>query len=60
MNVRDSNQNQTRVRQNARPWFRSRRRTHDPMLVLNMSIFNFEPGWQRIFNPLRQQTNARW
>ncbi|MFN2542676.1 MAG: hypothetical protein ABR514_11005 [Chthoniobacterales bacterium] len=25
---------------------------HDPMLVFNMSIFNFEGGWNRAFNAL--------
>lgn len=30
-----------------------RRRMHDPMLVLNMSIFNFAGGWNRTFNELR-------
>lgn len=27
-----------------------RHRMHDPMLVLNMSIFNFDHGWNRIFS----------
>jgi hypothetical protein len=27
--------------------FRRRVRRHDPMLVLNMSIFNFTDGWSR-------------
>ena len=27
-----------------------RRRMHDPMLVLNMSIFNFDDGWNRILS----------
>jgi hypothetical protein len=31
---------------------------HDPMLVLNMSIFNFEAGWNRTFNPLKAHENA--
>jgi hypothetical protein len=31
---------------------RSRRR-HDPMLVLNMTLFNFTDGWNRAF--LREQ-----
>jgi hypothetical protein len=34
----------------ARKWremFRRPRRVHDPMLVLNMSIFNFAAGWNR-------------
>jgi len=26
---------------------------HDPMLVLNMSIFNFDGGWNRTFSPLK-------
>jgi len=30
---------------------RRQRRSHDAMLVLNMSIFNFDDGWNRIFNP---------
>jgi hypothetical protein len=33
--------------------FGRRRPTHDPMLVLNMSIFNSADGWDRIFNPLK-------
>jgi hypothetical protein len=33
--------------------FRRRRRVHDPMLVLNMSIFNFEGGWGRAFSPVK-------
>jgi hypothetical protein len=28
---------------------RSRRR-HDPMLVLNMTLFNFTDGWSRAFS----------
>lgn len=35
-----------------------RRRVHDPMLVLNMSIFNFGGGWERILNPLKIRENA--
>jgi hypothetical protein len=30
--------------------FRRRMRRHDPMLVLNMSIFNFTDGWRRTFS----------
>jgi hypothetical protein len=33
-----------------RKWFQRRRRWHDPMLVLNMSTFNWESGWHRILN----------
>ena len=38
--------------------FRRRRRMHDPMLVLNMSIFNFADGWNRTFNPLKIHENG--
>ena len=31
---------------------------HDPMLVLNMSIFNSDRGWNRIFNLLSQRENV--
>jgi hypothetical protein len=48
------------AKRKSRRYFRRRRRRHDPMLVLNMSIFNFESGWDRIFNPFRQHTNTRW
>ena len=30
--------------------FRRRMRQHDPMLVLNMSFFNYTDGWGRIFS----------
>jgi len=30
--------------------FRRRMRRHDPLLVLNMSIFNFTDGWNRTFS----------
>jgi hypothetical protein len=31
--------------------FRRRvRRRHDPMLVLNMTLFNFTDGWNRAFS----------
>ena len=35
-----------------RQTFQRRRRAprHDPMLVLNMSIFNFTDGWSRTFS----------
>ena len=29
--------------------FRTRARRHDPMLVFNMSIFNFIDSWSRTF-----------
>jgi hypothetical protein len=40
------NANATKMRKSFRP------RPHDPMLVLNMSIFNSERGWERIFNTI--------
>jgi hypothetical protein len=47
---------------NKRPnWWKflqSRRRRHDAMLVLNMSVFNFEPGWNRVFNPVPARENV--
>lgn len=36
-------------RETARRLFRRRVRRHDPMLVLNMSAFNFTDSWSRIF-----------
>jgi hypothetical protein len=40
--------------------FRRRRPKHDPMLLLSMSIFNFQDGWSRTFNPLKtHETGAR-
>jgi len=38
--------------------FQRRRVAHDPMLVVNMSIFNFGGGWDRVFNPFRVRENA--
>jgi hypothetical protein len=53
--------NQTR-NTNKRPvWWKflqPRRRRHDRMLVLNMSLFNFEPGWNRIFKALPERENV--
>jgi hypothetical protein len=36
--------------QSLRRIFRRRVRRHDPMLVFNMSIFNFTDGWSRTFS----------
>jgi hypothetical protein len=41
-----------------REMFRRRRRMHDPMLVLNMSSFNFTDGWSRTFNPVKIHENG--
>ena len=38
--------------------FRARRRRHDPMLVLNMSIFNSGSSWNRIFVSVPQRENV--
>ena len=55
--MKTTNLKQTRV---AKPQkrFQWRRRWHDPMLVLNMSIFNSGSGWNRIFNPVPQRENV--
>jgi hypothetical protein len=37
--------------------FRGRARRHDPMLVLNMSVFNSEDGWNRVFNEAKIHEN---
>jgi hypothetical protein len=37
-------------RGNLRRVFRPRQRVHDPMLVLNMSTFNFTDGWSGTFS----------
>ena len=37
-------------RSTLRKVFRRRILRHDPMLVLNMSIFNFTDGWSRTFS----------
>ena len=58
MNLTNLNQHNANPWQSRRRWFRRRRPTHDPMLVLNMSIFNFDGGWNRIFNPLPQRENV--
>jgi hypothetical protein len=38
--------------------FRSQRRPHDPMLVLNMSIFNSGRSWDRIFDVIPRRENV--
>lgn len=49
-----------RLGQRFRSYFQRRPRRHDPMLVLSMAIFNFESGWNRIFNPVRARENGPW
>jgi hypothetical protein len=52
------------VRQIAPPSWRRRRgifhrrRMNDPLLVFNMSIFNTEDGWSRMFNPMKIHENG--
>jgi len=42
----------------SRKLLRAQRRRHNPMLVLNMSIFNSGSSWNRIFNPISQRENV--
>jgi hypothetical protein len=48
----------TKRQKKFRKWLRARQRWHDPMLVLNMSIFNSGSSWNRIFNPVSQRENV--
>jgi len=43
-------QTRTSSKRTLRSIFRRRRQVHDPMLVLNMSFFNFTDGWNRVFS----------
>jgi len=45
-----TNQRENNFRRTLRKNFPRRMRSHDPMLVLNMSIFNFTDGWRRTFS----------
>lgn len=38
--------------------FQRRRRMRDPLLVFNMSIFNFDDGWNRIFTQFKIHENG--
>ena len=42
----------------SRKAFRPRPRPHDPMLVLNMSLFNSERSWDRIFDLVPRRENV--
>jgi hypothetical protein len=53
MNRTNLNQKVT-LNQRLRKSSQRQRRRHDPWLLLNMSAFNFERGWNRVFNPVRQ------
>jgi hypothetical protein len=43
-------QRENNFRSRVRDLFRRRAHRHDPMLVFNMSIFNFTDGWRRTFS----------
>jgi hypothetical protein len=43
-------QRENNFRSTLRKVFRRRARRHDPMLVLNMTIFNYTDGWSRTFS----------
>jgi len=43
-------QRENNFRRTLRKVFRRRAHRHDPMLVLNMSIFNYTDGWSRTFS----------
>jgi len=55
-------QHETRMNRHlAHKWremFRRRRRMRDPLLVFNMSIFNFDDGWNRIFTQFKIHENG--
>jgi hypothetical protein len=60
MNKTNRSNRNTNKRSDWRKRLQPRRRRHDPMLVLNMSAFNFEPGWNRVFNPVPARENVWW
>jgi hypothetical protein len=43
-------QRENNFRSRLRRFFRRRPISHDPMLMLNMSDFNFTDGWRRTFS----------
>jgi hypothetical protein len=58
MNSTNPSQRETSKRGKWRKFLQPRRHRHDPMLVLNLSLFNFEGGWNRTFNPTRERENV--
>ena len=54
----NTKQSKRTVRLQPRSLFRRPRRSHDPMLVLNMTVFNSESGWNRILNRLPSHENV--
>ena len=55
--MKTTNLKQTKVAK-PRKRFQRHRRWHDPLLVLNMSIFNLDGGWNRIFHPVPERENV--
>ena len=55
--VNYKNVKRNRVTYKLRNYLHKRRRQHDPLLALNMSIFNFEGGWSHILNPIKIREN---
>ena len=54
-------QHETRMNRHLAKWremFQRRRRMRDPLLVFNMSIFNFDDGWNRIFTQFKIHENG--
>jgi len=58
MNLSDLTQAKGKRGRKSRSWLRRRHHRHDPMLVLSLSLFNFEGGWNRAFNPARERENV--
>jgi hypothetical protein len=58
MNSRNPTKRKISNRRNWLKFLQPRRRRHDPMLVFNMSLFNFEPASIRVFNPPKARENA--
>jgi hypothetical protein len=46
-------QSENNFRSTLRQIFRRRVRRHDPLLVLDMSSFNFTDGWSRTFSKFK-------
>jgi hypothetical protein len=57
MNRTNFRQSNVALKPQPRKRFRFPRGRHDPWLVLNMSIFNFERGRNEIFNPIHSHQN---
>jgi len=49
---------QRRLAHNWREMLQCRPRMSDPLLVFNMSIFNFDDGWNRIFSQFKIHENG--